>query len=98
MNEYVHQPFVQRVVPNPGVKRVSIKSPRVRIDISVLPSLRLLTSSALPPRLPLPASHTYTPPVTSNQRPITSLSTMWAQQERFVRDMHAFVREALALG
>ncbi|MHB8376994.1 MAG: hypothetical protein ACYDEB_08575 [Dehalococcoidia bacterium] len=27
-----------------------------------------------------------------------SLSTMWAQQERFVRDMHAFVREALALG
>ncbi|MDE3097608.1 MAG: TIM barrel protein [Chloroflexota bacterium] len=29
---------------------------------------------------------------------MNSLSTMWAQQERFVRDMHAFVREALALG
>ncbi len=27
-----------------------------------------------------------------------SLSTMWAQQERFVADMHAFAREALALG
>ncbi|MBI2723994.1 MAG: sugar phosphate isomerase/epimerase [Chloroflexi bacterium] len=27
-----------------------------------------------------------------------SLSTMWAQQERFVDDMHLFVREALALG
>ena len=27
-----------------------------------------------------------------------SLSTMWAQQERFVADMHAFVRETLALG
>ncbi len=27
-----------------------------------------------------------------------SLSTMWAQQERFVADMHAFVREAIALG
>jgi sugar phosphate isomerase/epimerase len=27
-----------------------------------------------------------------------SLSTMWAQQERFVRDMHEFVREALAMG
>jgi len=27
-----------------------------------------------------------------------SLSTMWAQQDRFVADMHLFVREALALG
>ena len=27
-----------------------------------------------------------------------SLSTMWAQQERFVADMHVFAREALALG
>ena len=27
-----------------------------------------------------------------------SLSTMWAQQERFIADMHAFVRETLALG
>jgi sugar phosphate isomerase/epimerase len=27
-----------------------------------------------------------------------SLSTMWAQQERFVQDMHAFVHETLALG
>ena len=27
-----------------------------------------------------------------------SLSTMWAQQERFVADMHAFVDEARALG
>jgi sugar phosphate isomerase/epimerase len=27
-----------------------------------------------------------------------SLSTMWAQQDRFVADMHAFVRETLALG
>jgi sugar phosphate isomerase/epimerase len=27
-----------------------------------------------------------------------SLSTMWAQQERFVADMHAFVDEAVALG
>ena len=27
-----------------------------------------------------------------------SLSTMWAQQERFISDMHAFVRETLALG
>ena len=27
-----------------------------------------------------------------------SLITMWAQQERFVADMHAFVDEARALG
>lgn len=27
-----------------------------------------------------------------------SLSTMWAQQERFVQDMHEFVRETLAMG
>ena len=27
-----------------------------------------------------------------------SLSTMWAQQERFVADMHEFVRETLAMG
>ncbi len=27
-----------------------------------------------------------------------SLSTMWAQQDRFVADMHVFAREALALG
>ena len=27
-----------------------------------------------------------------------SLSTMWAQQERFFADMHAFAREALAMG
>ncbi len=29
---------------------------------------------------------------------ILSLSTMWAQQERFVADMHLFVRETLAAG
>lgn len=29
---------------------------------------------------------------------ILSLSTMWAQQERFVADMHTFVHETLALG
>src|SRR5438876_12074729 len=27
-----------------------------------------------------------------------SLSTMWAQQERFLADMHLFVKETLALG
>ena len=27
-----------------------------------------------------------------------SLSTMWAQQERFVADMHLFVEETLRLG
>jgi len=29
---------------------------------------------------------------------ILSLSTMWAQQERFVNDMHEFVHEARRLG
>ncbi len=41
------------------------------------------------PALSLPASSIYTPHMS-----ILSLSTMWAQQERFVADMHLFVRES----
>ena len=40
----------------------------------------------------LPASNLYPPAMT------LSLSTMWAQQERFVADVRAFAREAVALG
>ena len=43
------------------------------------------------PALSLPASSIYTPHMS-----ILSLSTMWAQQERFVADIHLFVRETLA--
>ena len=42
--------------------------------------------------LPLDVSSSYTSAMT------LSLSTMWAQQDRFVADMHLFVRETLALG
>ena len=45
-----------------------------------------------PEILPLRASGIYPP------RMILSLSTMWAQQERFVNDMHEFVHEARRLG